>query len=157
MKKGLILILLFVFVSGVSGCERNSGSVDSPSSDKIEISKNIGGITAKLIIKPGAERIAVGKPISVAVDILNKQDRDISGTYFLSDTPSDSFGGIPGQITNSFRAAAGEDRNTIKGSISFDYNGDTSWFGYFCFYDFINSELLPEIDIDTFKKYKEYS
>ena len=41
--------------------------------------------------------------------------------------------------------------------FNFDYNGDTSWFGYLCFYDFVNSELFPQIKIDIFEKYKEYS
>jgi len=90
----------------------------------MEVSKKVGGITVSLLIKPGIERISVGRPINVAVDILNEQDMDISGTYALSDTPGDAFGGISGQIKGSFNARVGDDRDTLKDSVSFSYNGN---------------------------------
>ena len=92
-----------------------------------------------LIKKPAPIKIVLDSPFAVqlACNIL-KQKKD-------------------SQLRSQLRSQLSSQLSSQLQFFSFDYNGDTSWFGYFCFYDFINSELLPEIDIDTFKKYKEYS
>jgi len=36
---------------------------------------------------------------------------------------------------------------------SFDWWGDTSWYNYLCFYEFVYNELFPEIKIPLFEKY----
>src|SRR3990167_908236 len=38
---------------------------------------------------------------------------------------------------------------------NFDWWGTITWYGYCCFYDFINTELLPTITIPLFNEYKK--
>ena len=34
-----------------------------------------------------------------------------------------------------------------------DLDGDTAWYGYYCFYDYVNHVLFPKIKIKTFEEY----
>ena len=132
MKKSAIYldVLFILAILLILGCEGASGvrdklpfardrGEDTVTRDLFEYSATLGGIELGLIIRPGRERIAVGKPIYVAIEMENNGEKMVTGTYSLIDTPGNLFGGIQGDLSGNFILEP--NKKEIIDSITIDY------------------------------------
>lgn len=110
MKRGFIVVFL-VIVLLISGCTQIS-NLPKPNIQLGQNSKQIvesKGLSIKFRDnQPPLNEIFSGKDFKISLELTNNDPEEVSGTIYLSDTPSDEFSSLEGREQQSFSVPAAE-------------------------------------------------
>ena len=85
----------------------------------------------------------------------SKLDSEL-GSELGSKLYSELYSKLYSELSSKLYSELYSELNDIKLKYySFDYYGDTSWFGYLCLYDYVNHVLFPKYTNKIFEKYLE--
>ena len=89
--------------------------------------------------------------VELAINLLKLKKGSQLSSQLRSQLCSQLSSQLDSQLDSQLRSQLSSQFKT--NFYSFDWWGDTSWYNYLCFYEFVYNELFPEIKIPLFEKY----
>ena len=105
-----------------------------------------------ILCKPKPIKIILDSPLAcqLAINILKLNDVSQLDSQLRSQLDSQLRSQLDSQLDSQLRSQL---RSQQLKYFGLDYWGDTSWYGYLCFYEYIHDELFPKIEIKLFEDY----
>jgi len=92
--------------------------------------------------------------------LYSKLDNEL-GSKLYSKLYSELYSKLSRELGSKLDSELGRELGSKLGRkleyFSQDWWGTTSWYGYLCFYDYVNHELFPEVKLSVFEEYLKHT